>query len=67
VIERALKSVRFSVDPQAATYPTLLKHAVSTGTVKDGNIDGLFDLTLVNQILSAAGADTVSAHKLGKE
>ncbi|CAN5407278.1 ABC transporter substrate-binding protein [soil metagenome] len=67
VIERALKSVIFSDDPQAATYPTLLKHAVSTGTAKNGSLDGLFDLGPVNGILRVSGDATVSAHGLGSQ
>ncbi|MES2093263.1 MAG: ABC transporter substrate-binding protein [Actinomycetota bacterium] len=67
VIERALKSVTFSADPQAATFRTLLKHAVTTGTAKSGTIDGLFDLRLVNSILRASGNATVSAGGLGTQ
>ncbi len=67
VIASALKSVSFSVDPAADTFPVLLKHAVAAGTGTDGDIKGLFDFTLLNEILKAAGADPVSAHKLGKE
>lgn len=67
VIARALESVSFSVDPAADTFPVLVEHAVAAGTGTDGDIDGLFDFTLLNEILSAAGAEPVSAHGLGKE
>jgi NitT/TauT family transport system substrate-binding protein len=67
VIARALKSVTFSADPRAATYPTLLKHAVSTGTAKSGSLDGLFDLRLLNGILHTSGDATVSANGLGSQ
>ncbi len=67
VIERALTTVTFSADPQAATFRTLLRHAVSTGTAKGGSLVGLFDLRPVNQILRATGSATVSARGLGVE
>jgi aliphatic sulfonates family ABC transporter substrate-binding protein len=67
VIASALASVHFSIDPAANTFPTLVEHAVSAGTGTDGDIDGLFDFSLVNEILTAAGAEPISAHGLGQE
>ncbi|WP_309713886.1 ABC transporter substrate-binding protein [Pseudolysinimonas sp.] len=67
VIAAALTAVAFSVDPAADTFPVLVDHAVAAGTGTGGNIDGLFDFGLLNEILRAAGADPVSAHGLGKE
>ncbi|MEP6481135.1 MAG: ABC transporter substrate-binding protein [Rhodoglobus sp.] len=67
VIERALGTIAFSPDPQAQTFPTLIAHAVSAGTGTDGDISGLFDLSLLNAVLKAKGATTVSAHGLGKQ
>ncbi len=67
VITRALSAVTFSVDPAADTFPVLVDHAAAAGTGTDGEIDGLFDFRLLNEILSAAGSDPVSAHGIGKE
>ena len=67
VITRALANVAFSVDPAADTFPVLVDHAVEAGTGTDGDIDGLFDFRLLNEILRAAGAEAVSADGLGKE
>lgn len=67
VIESALGSVVFSLDPAADTFPVLVEHAVEAGTGTDGELDGLFDLTLLNTILDEAGAEPVSADGLGKE
>ncbi len=67
VIARALENVTFSFDPAADTFPTLVEHAVSAGTGADGDIDGLFDFTLLNEILAESGAQPVSAAGLGKE
>jgi len=67
VIARALENVSFSFDPVAGTFPTLVDHAVAAGTGADGDIDGLFDFTLLNEILAESGAAPVSAAGLGKE
>jgi NitT/TauT family transport system substrate-binding protein len=67
VISRALENVHFSNDPQAATFPVLVKHAVAADLGTGGDITGLFDLSILNGILKDAGAKTVSAHGLGKD
>ncbi|MFH8253316.1 ABC transporter substrate-binding protein, partial [Microbacterium sp. B2969] len=67
VIDRALQHVSFSVDPHADTFQTLVENGLAAGTQKKGSIDGLFDLRLLNGILTDAGADTVSAAGLGKD
>jgi NitT/TauT family transport system substrate-binding protein len=67
VISRSLEHVVFSFDPHADTFETLVENGLAAGTQKEGSIDGLFDLTLLNAILSADGADTVSAAGLGED
>lgn len=67
VIERAFEHVTFSVDPHAETFETLVANGLEAGTQKDGSIDGLFDLRLLNGLLEASGADTVSAAGLGED
>ncbi|HWI30700.1 MAG TPA: ABC transporter substrate-binding protein, partial [Microbacterium sp.] len=67
VITRALEHVTFSVDPHADTFETLVKNGLAAGTQKEGSIDGLFDLTLLNGLLTASGAEPVSAAGLGKD
>ena len=67
VITRALEYVGFSVDPHADTFETLVAHGLEAGTQKDGSIDGLFDLRLLNAILADSGADPVSAAGLGED
>lgn len=67
VIDRALENVTFSADPIASTFPVLVEHAVAATTGTDGDITGLFDLTLLNELLKAAGADPISAAGLGTE
>ncbi len=67
VIARALEHVTFSVDPHADTFETLVANGLAAGTQKEGSIDGLFDLRLLNGLLKASGADAVSAAGLGEE
>ena len=59
VIDRTLKNIVFTVDPLAGTYPKLLKDGVDAGTTKQAVINGLFDLTALNEVtgksISAAG------------
>ncbi|RXZ71766.1 ABC transporter substrate-binding protein [Agromyces albus] len=67
VITRALEHVTFSVDPHAETFETLVKNGLAAGTQKDGSIDGLFDLRLLNGLLESDGGEPVSAGGLGQE
>jgi NitT/TauT family transport system substrate-binding protein len=67
VIERALEHVTFSVDPHADTFETLVANGLEAGTQKEGSIDGLFDLRVLNGLLEASGAEPVSAAGLGED
>ncbi|MDQ7877154.1 ABC transporter substrate-binding protein [Microbacterium sp. QXD-8] len=67
VIQRALEHVTFSVDPHADTFETLVENGIEAGTQKQGSIEGLFDLRLLNKQLEAEGEDTVSASGLGED
>ncbi|WP_415134536.1 ABC transporter substrate-binding protein [Microbacterium sp.] len=67
VLARALENVTFTVDPAASTFETLVKNGLAAGTQKEGSIDGLFDLRALNEQLSDAGEDTVSAAGLGED
>jgi NitT/TauT family transport system substrate-binding protein len=67
VIVRALEHVTFSVDPHAETFETLVENGIEAGTQKEGSIEGLFDLRLLNELLESDGAETVSAGGLGED
>ncbi|KFF59728.1 sulfonate ABC transporter substrate-binding protein [Cryobacterium sp. MLB-32] len=67
VMARALEHVRFTTDPFAATFPVSLAAAVAVGTGKAGDLNGLFDLSLLNAVLTGQGGTAVSAAGLGKE
>lgn len=65
VITRAWAEENVTNDPEAASLQTSLDHAVADGLLKQTDLHGIFDLTLLNQALSAAGDQTVSAAGLG--
>ncbi|MEN2738769.1 ABC transporter substrate-binding protein [Microbacterium sp. X-17] len=67
VIQRSLQNVSFSIDPHAEAFKTLVSNGVTAGTQRDGSIDGLFDLRILNGLLKASGAATVSADGLGQD
>ncbi|GAA1794571.1 ABC transporter substrate-binding protein [Agromyces lapidis] len=67
VIDRALEHVVFSVDPHAETFADLVANGLEAGTQKDGSIDGLFDLRILNELREEAGEEPVSAGGLGEE
>lgn len=67
VITRALEHVTFSANPHAETFQKLVENGLKAGTQKKGSIKGLFDLTLLNKLLTATGSPAVSAGGLGKE
>jgi len=67
VIARALEHVTFSVDLHADTFETLVADGLAAGTQKDGSIDGLFDLRLLNGLLTDAGDQPVTAAGLGED
>lgn len=67
VITRALENVTFSSDPHAEAFQTLIENGLAAGTQKSGSIDGLFDLRLLNGLLTERGAKAVSAGGLGED
>lgn len=67
VITRAWTEENVTNDPEAASLQTSLAHAVSDGLLKQTSLTGIFDLTLLNQALTAAGQPAVSAAGLGNQ
>ena len=67
VLARSLKHVSFSVDPDAEAFPKLLSNAVSVGIGKNGSLRGIFDLSLLNQVLTAQGDKPISNAGLGEK
>ena len=68
MIDRSLKNIVFTVDPLAGTYKKLLQDGVDAGTTKQADINGIFDLTALNSVLSESPAGKkISAAGLGKD
>ncbi|TFB64131.1 ABC transporter substrate-binding protein [Cryobacterium sp. Hz9] len=67
VLARALTEVKFNVDPLASTFPISLAEAVKAGIGKDGDLNGLFNVALLNAVLAKHAEEPVSAGGLGTE
>jgi NitT/TauT family transport system substrate-binding protein len=61
VIGPAFKEITFTADPDAASLIQDAQQATSVGLLKPVNLNGIFDLTPLNSLLSAAGDSAVSA------
>ncbi|MEV6168817.1 aliphatic sulfonate ABC transporter substrate-binding protein [Streptomyces sp. NPDC051954] len=67
VLDPAWKSIQITDDPLASTLNTEAEHAVKAGLLKDPLLDGIYDLSLLNKVLKAAGDSTVDDAGLGAE
>lgn len=74
VLARSFANLTFTTDPFASTLDTLFSNGVDAGTTElplgiapDGALDGIYDLRLLNSVLTARGDAPVSAGGLGKE
>ncbi|MEY2424776.1 MAG: sulfonate transport system substrate-binding protein [Actinomycetota bacterium] len=59
VITTAWKSLRFTNDPIAASLKLSATHAQAVDLLDPLNLRGIYDLTLLNELLSGAGEGTV--------
>ncbi len=62
VIARAFAQITVTEDPLAATLKVAAEHAFATGLVKKGDLKGIYDLTLLDEVLGR----TVNDAGLGK-
>ncbi len=60
VLGPAWKEITFTADPDAASLEADAQQAESVGLLKTVNLNGIFDLTPLNNLLSAAGQTSVS-------
>ncbi|MEV6613307.1 aliphatic sulfonate ABC transporter substrate-binding protein [Streptomyces sp. NPDC051051] len=67
VLDPAWKSIRFTDDPLAATLRTQAAHAARAGLLDRPDLNGIYDLTLLNDILDDAGESPVDDAGLGAE
>ncbi|MFH8366727.1 ABC transporter substrate-binding protein [Streptomyces sp. NPDC018031] len=67
VVDPAWKGIQVIDDPLAATLDTEAEHAVQAGLLEEPDLDGIYDLRLLNKVLRAEGRPTVSAAGLGAQ
>jgi len=67
VLDRAFDDLTLTLDPIASTLQVSADHAVEVGTTKKADLSGIYDLTLLNALLTKRGETPVSAAGLGKE
>jgi NitT/TauT family transport system substrate-binding protein len=67
VLKSAWSYLAVTNDPLASTLQTEAQHAVTAGLLKQPDLTGIYDLTLLNQVLTADGQPTVSADGLGQQ
>ncbi|RST01453.1 aliphatic sulfonate ABC transporter substrate-binding protein [Streptomyces sp. WAC05374] len=65
VIDAAWPSITLTDDPLAATLQAQADHAVDAGLLKKPELAGIYDLTLLNKVLKAAGKPVVPDAGLG--
>lgn len=59
VLTSAFANITFTADPLASTLQTEAAHAESVGLLKSPDLNGIFDLTLLNQVLQSKGRPLV--------
>ncbi|MEV6654285.1 aliphatic sulfonate ABC transporter substrate-binding protein [Streptomyces sp. NPDC051219] len=65
VIDPAWPSIQITNDPLAATLDAQAQHAVKAGLLEKPDLAGVYDLTLLNKVLKAAGQPEVADAGLG--
>ncbi|MEV5886106.1 aliphatic sulfonate ABC transporter substrate-binding protein [Streptomyces sp. NPDC052020] len=65
VLDPAWKSIQVTDDPLAATLDAQAEHAVKAGLLEEPDLKGIYDLTLLNKVLKAAGEPAVDDAGLG--
>ncbi|MFE7591162.1 aliphatic sulfonate ABC transporter substrate-binding protein [Kitasatospora sp. NPDC057512] len=65
ILDPAWADIDFLDDPLANTLQAEADHAVTAGLLKKPNLNGIYDLTLLNKVLAAAGRPAVADAGLG--
>jgi NitT/TauT family transport system substrate-binding protein len=60
VMEGAWKNLTFTDDPIASSLTTSAEHAEAVGLLDDVDLTGIYDLTLLNEVLTAKGEKEVT-------
>jgi NitT/TauT family transport system substrate-binding protein len=58
-VAMAWKNLEFTVDPIAASLETSAQHAIELGLLESVDLDGIYDLTPLNEVLSEAGQEEI--------
>ena len=61
VIAAAWKNLTFTNDPIASSLRTSADHAIAVGLLEPVKLDGIYDLTLLNEVLAKAGKPKVGS------
>jgi NitT/TauT family transport system substrate-binding protein len=61
IVSASFKEIDFTVDPDASSLTADAQQAVSVGLLKPVSLSGIFDLSPLNTLLSAAGQPQVSS------
>jgi NitT/TauT family transport system substrate-binding protein len=67
VIDRAWDTLTVTPDPVATSLQDSATDAADVGLTVDVDLDGIYDLSILNQLLRSRGEQPVSAAGLGKE
>ncbi|MET9611410.1 aliphatic sulfonate ABC transporter substrate-binding protein [Kitasatospora indigofera] len=65
ILDPAWQDIDFLDDPLAGTLQSEADHAVTAGLLKKPDLTGIYDLTLLNKVLKAAGQNAVADAGLG--
>ncbi len=65
VLDPAWESIQILNDPLASTLDTQAAHAVKAGLLEKPDLNGIYDLTLLNKVLKAEGESEVDDAGLG--
>ena len=61
LVDSSFKSITFTLDPVASSLFSVADHSVALGIGKKSDLIGIFDLSIVNEVLTAAGKPKVAA------
>ena len=59
ILAKAWKNLEFTNDPIASSLAISAAHAEELGLLEQTNLDGIYDLTLLNEVLGEAGEDPI--------
>jgi NitT/TauT family transport system substrate-binding protein len=61
VISASWENLTFTLDPIASSLEESKNHAVEVGLLDEVDLDGIYDLTLLNEVLEERGEDPIEA------